>query len=158
VVAIDVRPRTDKDRINPNGSQNIYVAILSANGFDAALIDPNTIHFGATETEAAFIHVGGRDVNGDGQRDLVLRFRVQDLGIECAATSVTLTGQLSNGQAITGLSPITTTGCKENRKRLLPSDIRPQSHRKDSERYTLGFIKRCSPELRFPCEIIRLCD
>lgn len=117
VIAIDGRPRTDKDRINPNGSQIVNVAILSANGFDVALIDPNTIRFGATGTEAASIHVGRRDVNGDGQRDLVLRFQVQELGIECGATSVTLTGQLLNEQAITGSSPITTTRCKSNRKK-----------------------------------------
>jgi hypothetical protein len=53
VVAIDIRPWTDKDRINPNSSQNINVAILSANGFDATLIDPNTVRSGATGTEAA---------------------------------------------------------------------------------------------------------
>jgi hypothetical protein len=87
------------------------VALLSGDGFDATMIDASSVRFGATGVEAAPIHIGRRDVNGDGQRDLVLRFQIQDLGIECGATSVTLRGRISDGQSIIGSSPVTTTGC-----------------------------------------------
>jgi hypothetical protein len=57
VVSIDIRPKSDADRINPNSTNEINVAILSDNGFDARTIDPNTVRFGATGTEAAPIHI-----------------------------------------------------------------------------------------------------
>lgn len=111
LVNIDIRPRSDANRINPNSSGNINVAILSDNGFDARTIDPNTVRFGATGIEAAPIHVGRRDVDGDGDRDLVLRFQIQDTGIRCGDTSAVLTGQISGGPSIIGSSPIQTIQC-----------------------------------------------
>jgi hypothetical protein len=118
LVEVDVRPRSDANRINPNSSQNINVAIFSANGFDATTLEPNTIRFGATGTEAAPVHLGRRDIDGDGNRDLLVRFQIQELGIQCGDTSATLSGQTSNGLAIVGSSPIRTTGCKERKENL----------------------------------------
>jgi hypothetical protein len=112
LVSIDIRPRSDANRINPKSINNINVAILSANGFDATTVDPNTVRFGATGTEAAPIHVGWRDVDGDGDRDMVVRFQIQDTGIKCGNTAATLTGQISNGPSFIGSSPIQTVHCK----------------------------------------------
>ena len=111
LVSIDARPRSDANKINPNSTNNINVAIFSDNGFDANSVDPNTIRFGATGTEAAPIHVGRRDVDGDGDRDMVVRFQIQDTGIKCGNTSATLTGQISGGASIIGSSPIRTVQC-----------------------------------------------
>jgi hypothetical protein len=114
-VSIDVRPRSDANKVNPHSTHSINVAILSENRFDALSVDSNTIRFGLTGIEATPVHIARRDVNRDGQRDLVLRFQIQDLEIECGTTSVTLTGQLVDGQAIIGSTPITTTGCKQKK-------------------------------------------
>ena len=111
LVSVDVRPRRNANKINPNSTNNINVAIFSTNGFDATAVDPSTIRFGATGTEAAPVHVGRRDVNGDGQRDMVVRFAIQDTGIKCGNTSATLTGQISSGQSIIGSSSIQTVQC-----------------------------------------------
>jgi hypothetical protein len=116
LVFIDVRPRSDANKINPSSNKNINVAILSVNGFDATTIDPNTVRFGATGTEATPIHVARRDVERDGDRDIVLRFAISDTGIECGATSAVLTGQTTEGQAIIGSSPITTVQCGKQKK------------------------------------------
>jgi hypothetical protein len=113
LVSVDIRPRKDANRINPSSSKNVNVAIFSVNGFDATIVDTNTVHFGATGTEAAPIHVGLTDVDGDGRRDMVLRFQIQDTGIKCGDTSAILTGQISNGQSIIGSSPIRTVQCKQ---------------------------------------------
>ena len=115
LVSVDVRPHGDANRINPNSSGDIRVAIFSVDGFDATTVDPNTVRFGATGTEAAPIHVGRRDVDGDGNRDMVLRFQIADTGIKCGDTSASLTGQLSQGLPITGSSPIRTVQCKKQR-------------------------------------------
>ena len=79
------------------------------------MVDPSLVRFGASGTEAAPVTVARRDVNRDDQRDLVLRFKIQDLGIECGATSLTLTGKLLDGQPIIGSAAITTTGCKQKK-------------------------------------------
>ena len=118
LVSIDVRPRSDANRINPNSSQNINVAVFSVKGFDATTLDPNTVRFGGTRTEAAPIHLARRDVDGDGRQDLVARFQIPELGIQCGDTSATLSGQTSSGLAIVGSSPIRTTGCKEPKENV----------------------------------------
>jgi hypothetical protein len=110
-VAIDIRPRSDANKINPNNIKNINVAIFSANGFDATTVDPNTVRFGATGTEAAPIHVALRDINEDGLFDMVLRFQIPVTGIKCGDTSAVLTGQISGGPSIIGSSPIQTVQC-----------------------------------------------
>ena len=112
-VSIDIRPKSDANKINPNSKKNINVAILSVNGFETNAVDPNTVRFGATGTEAAPIHSARRDVNGDGSRDLVMRFEIGYLGIQCGDTTATLTGQTSDGRSIIGSSPITTVQCKK---------------------------------------------
>jgi hypothetical protein len=111
LVSVDVRPRSDANRINPNSTKNINVAIFSNNGFDATTVDSDTVRFGATGIEAAPIHVALRDVNKDGHPDMVVRFQIQNTGISCGNTSATLTGQISGGASIIGSSPIRTVQC-----------------------------------------------
>jgi hypothetical protein len=118
LVSVDVRPRSDANRINPNSTNNINVAIVSVNGFDATTVDSSTVRFGATGTEAVPINVALRDVDGDGDLDMVLRFQIQDTGIECGATSAILTGQISNGPSIIGSNSITTVQCKQNKSQI----------------------------------------
>jgi hypothetical protein len=93
-VGIDIRPKSEANRVNPNSSKNINVAIFSGDGFNATTVDTSTVRFGATGTEAAPIHVGRRDVDGDGQRDLVVRFQIQDMGIQCGNTRQRLPDRL----------------------------------------------------------------
>jgi hypothetical protein len=111
LVSIDIKPKSDANRIDPDSDEDLHVAILSGDGFDATTVDPNTVRFGATGNEASPVHVARRDVDGNGQRDLVLRFEIQDTEIECGDTSATLTGQTSNGESILGSSPINTVHC-----------------------------------------------
>lgn len=111
-VVIDIRPKSDANRVNSNSRGNINVAILSADDFDSSIIDPKTIRFGATGTEAAPVHVGRRDVDGDGDRDMVARFQIQDTGIRCGDTSAFITGQISGGPSFIGSSTIQTVQCK----------------------------------------------
>ena len=95
MVSIDIRPRSDANKINPSSTNNINVAIFSVNGFDATTVHGNTVRFGATGIEAAPIQGAIRDVNGDGRFEMVLRFAIPDTGIVCGNTSASLTGQTS---------------------------------------------------------------
>ena len=113
VVSVDIRPKKDANRINPSSNKNVNVAVFSVNGFDATTIDRTSVRFGATGTEAAPIHIGLTDVDGDGRRDMVFRFQIQDTGIQCGDTSAFLAGQISGGPSFIGLSPLTTVQCKQ---------------------------------------------
>jgi hypothetical protein len=113
LVAVDIRPRKDANRINPSSNKDINVAIFSVNGFDATSVDPNTVRFGATGAEATPIHARLTDVDGDGLLDMVLRFQILDTGIKCGDTSAFLAGQIAGGQSIIGSSPLTTVQCKQ---------------------------------------------
>ena len=111
LVSVDIRPKKDANRITPGSSRNISVAIFSVNGFDATSVDSNTVRFGATGTEATPVHVVLNDVDGDGNRDIVLRFRIQDTGIQCGDTSAFVAGKISGGPSFIGSSPLTTVQC-----------------------------------------------
>jgi subtilisin family serine protease len=111
VITVDIRPRGEANRINPNSDKEIRVAILTGNGFNAATVDPNTVRFGATGTEAAPVNFALRDVDRDGDTDMVLRFEIQDTGIKCGDTSASLTGRTFSGLSFSGSDSIRTVRC-----------------------------------------------
>src|SRR5262245_60532019 len=91
-VAIDIKPATPRNGINPKSHGVVRVAILSSDDFDATTVDPASVRFGP---EGA-VEVGGKtrfkDVNEDGRDDLILRFKIKETGIQCGDTSAPLTG------------------------------------------------------------------
>jgi hypothetical protein len=112
VVPIDIKPGSDPNSINPKSKGKIPVAILTTGTFDATGVDPSTVLFGATGTEAAPVQSALEDVDADGDIDMILHFNTQDTGIVCGDTTASLTGQTFNGLAIEGSDSIKTVGCK----------------------------------------------
>lgn len=111
-VDIDIKPGSFPNSINPRSDGVIPVAILTTGTFDATTVDPATVLFGPTGTEAAAVQSALEDVDGDGDTDMILHFDTQDTGIECGDTSVSFTGQTFDGQAIEGSDSINTVGCR----------------------------------------------
>jgi hypothetical protein len=111
-VEIDIRPGASNNRIDPRSNGKIRVAILTSDTFDATEVDPATARFGRTGGEAAPIHFALRDVDRDGNTDIVLRFRIRQTGIACGDTSASLTARTFDGRAITGSDSIHTVGCR----------------------------------------------
>jgi hypothetical protein len=111
-VTIDIKPGSDTNPINPRSRGVIPVAILTTDTLNATTVDPTTVHFGRSGSEAAVVQSALEDVNGDGRLDLILHFRSQETGIQCGDTSALLTGATAGGQAIQGADAIVTVGCK----------------------------------------------
>ena len=111
-VAVDIKPGSDTNPINPRSNGKVPVAILTTDTFDATTVDAGTVRLGPTGAEAFPVRVAIEDVNHDGLSDLLLHFNTQDTGIECGATSLSLTGQTFSGQGIRGADSIVTVGCR----------------------------------------------
>lgn len=111
-VEIDIKPGSDPNSINPRSKGVIPVAILTTDSFDATTVDPTTVLFGSSGTEAAPMHSALEDVDGDGDTDIILHFNTQDTGIVCGNTTAYLKGETLIGQEIEGADSIKTVGCK----------------------------------------------
>ena len=111
-IAIDIKPGSFPNSINPQSHGVIPVAILTNDTLDATTVDPATVRFGATGTEAVAAHSALEDVDGDGDKDMILHFKTQDTGIACWATSASLTGHTVGGQMLRGSDSIKLVGCK----------------------------------------------
>ena len=110
-ILVDIKPGKEPNAINPTSGQKIPVAILTTGNFDAQLVDPSTVQFGpgaATESHRRW-HV--KDVDEDGDLDLLFHFNTQETGIACGDREATLTGETYDGQVITGSDSIKTVKC-----------------------------------------------
>lgn len=111
-VTIDIHPGSLVNPINLKSSGRIPVAILKTQTFDPVNVDPATVRFGHSGTEAAPAQFSMEDVNGDGRIDMILHFETRVTGIQCADTSAMLTGKTLGGQTIKGTDSIRTNGCR----------------------------------------------
>jgi Protein of unknown function (DUF3344) len=111
-IQIDIKPGSFPNSINPRSEGRTPVAILRTDSFDATTVDPATVLFGRTGTEAAPVDSALEDVDGDGDTDMILHFNTKDTGIVCGDTSASLTGETLSGQPIEGSDSIKTVGCK----------------------------------------------
>ena len=108
----EVEPNEPPDPWNANSKGKVPVAVLTTDIFDAADVDITSVFFGKTGTEAAPVKDELKDVDGDGDDDLLLKFEVQDAMIECNDPLATLTGQTIFGADFEGTEPIRTVGCE----------------------------------------------
>lgn len=104
-VAIDIKPDSTSNAINPRSQGRVPVAILSSRVFDApSQVDHTSLTFGSTGTEAslAFCNSTPQDVNGDGLLDLVCHFDTQKARFREGDRRGVLTGRTTSGVLITG--------------------------------------------------------
>ena len=119
-VPIDIMPSDAGNNLNLISGQGagINIAILSVGEFFDAptLIDPLTLKFGPRQA-----NIWGspqfRDVNGDGDDDLIVKFLTQQTGIACGDTQASLSGRTFDRQSISGSDAINTFNCPRIRKR-----------------------------------------
>lgn len=115
-VAIDIKPGSDPNSINPKSKGNIPVAILSTQEFYAPeMVNEDSLTFGATgeEDSLAFCNAEGEDVNGDGLEDLVCHFYTQLTGFRCDDTEGVLKGMTMDGAPIEKTDSVRIVPCKK---------------------------------------------
>ncbi|MES2355505.1 MAG: hypothetical protein V4568_14105 [Pseudomonadota bacterium] len=116
---IDIKPGDFSNHINVKSNGRIPVAILTTGAadntatFNAATVDPATVRFGLTGTEATPVHIALEDVDGDGDVDLILHFNTQEIGVKCGEASATLTAKTFEGKTVQGTDSIKTLGCSK---------------------------------------------
>jgi N-acetylneuraminic acid mutarotase len=99
---ITVRIQVVPDRFDPRSHGRLIVIVFSTANFDAATIDPSTVRFGDTGTEAAPVHSSLWRVGRDPKLDLVLQFNIADTGFTRTSTTAFLTGKTHTGDSIEG--------------------------------------------------------
>ena len=112
-IAIDIKPGSDPNCFNINGSGVIPVAMLGSADFDVLEIDTLTLFFAGLEVrirgkKGPLCH--GEDTNGDGFLDLVCQFE-DDASIWTpdSSSEATLAGTLFDGTQFEGTDSICVT-------------------------------------------------
>jgi hypothetical protein len=116
-VKIDVLPLgcvlSRLNLVDPDSWFPIPVAVLTTSTFNAKTVDPDSVRFGRQGTEAAPHHRPVLvDVDHDGDRDLLLFFKIRETGLRCGDTKAVLTGKTKDGKEIRGEDRIKTIGCR----------------------------------------------
>jgi hypothetical protein len=84
-VTIDIKPGKDTENIiNIKKDRNLKVAIIQNIDFDATQADPATVTFGPDQASPTKYQV--RDIDRNGDADMLLTFRLMDTGIACETT------------------------------------------------------------------------
>lgn len=110
-VAIDIKPGSECNPVNPKSKGVLPVGILSSATFDATHADPSTVFL--TEAPIASPSQQGKflaseeDVNADGWTDLVVKFDMELLELELPTGSAVLVGTTFEGQAFWGEDAVT---------------------------------------------------
>ena len=119
-VDIDIRPFGRYNRIIPWSNGLISVAILSTKDFDGPVeVDRSTLTFGRTgyEPSKAFVLSRGKDVNGDGLRDIVGFFRTDFADFKCGDSEGIICGVTKDGMPFKGRD-LVNVFCKKRKKKF----------------------------------------
>jgi hypothetical protein len=117
---IDIMPSDPGNNLNlrAGSGASISVAVLSASQICAApnLIDPLTLEFGPGQAGISG-NPRARDVDGDGDQDLLVKFLTNETGIACGDTHASLSGHTFDSLSISGSDATNTFNCPRTRKR-----------------------------------------
>lgn len=107
---IDIKSWSCPNSTNLRNQGVIPFAFLTTPYFDATTVNPATVTFGPTH--AMPIHAGYcghvKDVDGDGDMDLLFHFNIQETGIQLGDTHATMRGRTFGGLDVWGSGPIRT--------------------------------------------------
>lgn len=119
-IAVDVLPSDPGNNLNLRGGpgSGLDVAILSVGPFFDApkQVDPLSLKLGPREANI-WGEARARDVDADGDDDLLVKFLTHQTGIVCGDTTVELTGRTFDDAFVFGADAIRTFNCPRARRR-----------------------------------------
>jgi hypothetical protein len=119
-VAIDVRPDSAENPLNPGSHGVVPVALLGSDALDVMGVDPESLLLGVDGAPADLPSLAYGDVDGDGWLDLLAHYRVAETGTAHGDTSICLTGATDEGLELAGCDAIRTVPgaqAQESRKK-----------------------------------------
>ena len=119
---VDVVPGAYPNKVERRNSGRVSVAILTTIGrdpatgaarttFDTARVDPGSARLGSG-SGARPDRTERKDVDADGDRDLLLRFRVSQTGLGCGDRSIRLRARTVTGEQLFGADGVQRTDCR----------------------------------------------
>jgi hypothetical protein len=98
------------------GHGKVKVAVLGSDTFDVATIDTSSLSFGATGDEDSLFGCKKelKDVNKDGNLDLVCRFNVAYTGLTTASKTAVLKGKTKDSEDIQGTGTVKVIASKKH--------------------------------------------
>ena len=78
------------------------MAVLTTEDFDASTVDPGTVLF----ADAYPVKWAMEDVDHDGDMDILLHFKTQDLNLNQDSAEATLTGETMGGTPVEGTDTV----------------------------------------------------
>jgi hypothetical protein len=110
---IDIIPGRFPNRIHPHAGSRIEVAAITTPSRDATTLILATVRFGRTGTEALPLSSALRDVDGDGDIDVVYEFRQRDAGFVCGDVVGRLRANTTVGAPFDGIDQVVIApGCR----------------------------------------------
>lgn len=117
LASLDIVPGLG-NRVDPASRRTVRVAVLSSPRVDATQADRSTVRFGAIGASGGLAGIArpvgkqtARDVDHDGDTDVVFRFRVRDTGLTCDTRYSSLLGRTSDGSNFRASAAITPARC-----------------------------------------------
>jgi len=101
-VTLDIKPGSYPNSINLKSRGKVPVAILTTDDFDADNVDPDTCLFAG----ASPVRWNIEDVDRDGDDDMILHFKTQELDLTKHSTEATLEGETIEGTPIIGTDSV----------------------------------------------------
>ena len=110
-VAIDIRPGSERNPVNPKSNGVLPVGILSSETFDATRADPSTVFLEGAPVASPSAHgrflTSVEDVDLDGLDDLIVKIETELLDLESPTGPATLVGETFEGQPFWGTDNVT---------------------------------------------------
>ncbi len=111
-VQIDIKPGSLQNNINLKSMGVVPVAVLTADNFDATMIDPATVEFAGAVPKCRKL----MDVDRDGDDDMMFLFKTWELDLNQDSTEATLTARSLTGEEVSGTDEVRIVPPKKSKK------------------------------------------
>jgi hypothetical protein len=101
-VTVDIKPEDYTNRISLKSKGVVPVAVITTPEFDAHIVDPSTVLFAGADPVRWKI----KDVDKDGDADILFHFKTQDLDIDDRSVAAGLAGYTFENTYFTGVDTV----------------------------------------------------